>query len=167
MLPRTDVEHRTPSPAHRESQPPVPEPRAPEHLGPWLRERVEPRVAVVVAVAWFVLFQVAALLEPQTSHAVPVVAVVLEVGMWVLLGATVVGLATRRRWGLLASLGGAGVATAASIACPTTGHHPVGAWWFGQMACVLALVAVSAWALRTPAASDAGELHEEGAGPRP
>jgi hypothetical protein len=164
MLPRTDVENRTPSPA-RAPEPPASDRRAPEHLGPWLRERVEPRVAVVVAVAWFVLWQIAALLEPETSHEVPVIAVVLEVGMWVLLGMTVVGLATRRRWGLLASLGGAGVATAASIACPTTGHHPVGAWWFGQMACVLALVAVSTWALRTAAESDRGELHEEGARP--
>jgi hypothetical protein len=40
------------------------------------------------------------------------------------------------------------LATAASIACPVTGHHGFGAWWFGQMACVLALVAVSAVALR-------------------
>ncbi len=169
MLERTDVENRKPSPV-RAPEPTAPEAtapeaRAPEHLGPWLRERVEPRVAIVVAVAWFVLWQAAALLEPQTSHEVPVVAVVLEVAMWVLLGATVVGLATRRRWGLLASLGGAGVATAASVACPTTGHHPVGTWWFGQMACVLALVAVSAWALRTPAESGVGELDEKGARP--
>ena len=31
---------------------------------------------------------------------------------------------------------------AASIACPISGHHQFGTWWFGQMACMLALVAI-------------------------
>jgi hypothetical protein len=29
-----------------------------------------------------------------------------------------------------------------------SGHHPFGAWWFGQMACVLALAAISVVAIR-------------------
>jgi hypothetical protein len=58
------------------------------------------------------------------------------------------GLVMQRRWGLLASLAAAILATAASIACPVTGHHSFGTWWFGQMACMLGLVAISAVALR-------------------
>lgn len=156
----TAVEHGTSSRAG------APAPRAPEHrAAAWSCARVDGRDALVVAVAWFVLVQVASLLEPETTHHVPVVATILEVTLWVFLGAMVVGLATRRRWGFLASLGAAVIATAASIACPTTGHHAVGAWWFGQMACVLALVGVSTWALRSPA-SGVGELDEQGSAPR-
>jgi hypothetical protein len=162
---RIAVEHGTPSPP-RLPEPEVREPDVPElHVGAWSRERIDGRVALVVGVAWFVLIQVASLLEPTTTHEVPVAAVVLEVAMWAFLIATVVGLSVRRRWGLVASFGGAAVATAASVACPTTGHHAIGAWWFGQMACVLALVAVSVWAMRTPAVSGGGELGEER--PRP
>jgi len=63
------------------------------------------------------------------------------------------GLALRRRWGLVASLGGAVLATAAAVACPTSGHHQFGLWWYGEMACVLALVGVSVAALRMSAVS--------------
>jgi peptidoglycan/LPS O-acetylase OafA/YrhL len=113
----------------------------------WLRERVDGRVALAVGVAWFVLFQIAMLLEPATSHTVPVVGVVLEIVMWTLLATMIAGLIAQRRWGFAGSLAAAVFATAGSIACPTTGHHPFGAWWFGQMVCVIALVAVSATAL--------------------
>ena len=38
-------------------------------------------------------------------------------------------------------------ATAAAIACPVTGHHTFGTWWFGEMACVLTLLGISVAAL--------------------
>ncbi|MET0627662.1 MAG: hypothetical protein ABW033_04320 [Acidimicrobiia bacterium] len=114
----------------------------------WLQDRIDGRIALVVGVAWFVLFQIAMLLEPATSHSVPVIGVLLEVTMWTMLATMVTGLIAQRRWGIAASLATAVFATAGSIACPTTGHHPFGAWWFGQMACVLALVAISAVALQ-------------------
>jgi peptidoglycan/LPS O-acetylase OafA/YrhL len=114
----------------------------------WLQDRIDGRIALVVGVAWFVLFQVAMMLEPTTSHSVPFIGVLLEVVMWTLLATMIAGFIAQRRWGLAASLATAVFATAGSIACPTTGHHPFGAWWFGQMACVLALVAISAVALQ-------------------
>jgi hypothetical protein len=109
----------------------------------WLGERIPGSVAAGVGITWFVLMQVAFLLEPASNHEVPVIGLVLEISMYVLLAAMVTGLVMQRRWGLVASLAGAVLATAASIACPVTGHHSFGAWWFGQMACMLALVAVS------------------------
>jgi len=120
----------------------------PRYTRAWLQERVDGRVALGVGVAWFVLLQIAMMLEPETSNTVPIIGVVLEVVMWTLLATMIAGLIAQRRWGIAASLATAVFATAGSIACPTTGHHPFGLWWFGQMACVLALVAISAVALQ-------------------
>jgi hypothetical protein len=114
----------------------------------WLQERIDGRVALAVGVSWFVLNEIAFALEPASQQSVPVIGIVLEVSMYVLLSAMLAGLIMQRRWGLLASFGAAVLATAASIACPVTGHHAFGAWWFAQMACMLALVAISVVALR-------------------
>jgi hypothetical protein len=113
----------------------------------WLAESVDGRLGGVVGVAWFVLIQVAYLLEPRTDHPVPVIGVLLEVTMYVLLATMITGLVMQRRFGLVASVGAAVLATAAAIACPVTGHHSFGTWWFGQMACVLALVGITVAAL--------------------
>jgi len=114
----------------------------------WLRERIDGRLAAGVGIAWLVLLQIAFALEPVTHQPEPAYGVVLELTMWLLLATMVTGLVMQRRWGLVASLGAAGFMTALSVACPVSGHHPFGAWWFGQMACVLALVAISVVALR-------------------
>jgi peptidoglycan/LPS O-acetylase OafA/YrhL len=114
----------------------------------WLRERIDGRLAAGVAIAWFVLLQVAMALEPVTHQPEPSYGIVLELVMWLLLATMVAGLVMQRRWGLVASLGAAGFLTALSVACPVSGHHPFGAWWFGQMACVLALAAISVVAIR-------------------
>jgi hypothetical protein len=113
----------------------------------WLQEQIDGRIGVAVGIAWIVLMQIAFALEPRTDHDVPIVGIVLEVTMYALLATMVTGLVMQRRFGLVASLGAAVLATAAAIACPITGHHSFGSWWFAQMACVLALVAVSIAAL--------------------
>jgi hypothetical protein len=113
----------------------------------WLRERIDGRLALGVGIAWIVLMQIAFALEPASNHEVPVIGLVLELSMYGLLATMIAGLVMQQRFGLVASLGAAVLATAASIACPVTGHHTFGSWWFGQMACVLALVAISAYAL--------------------
>jgi hypothetical protein len=100
-----------------------------------------------VGIAWFVLLQIAFALEPVTHQPEPSYGIALELVMWLLLATTIAGLVMQRRWGLVSSLGAAGFLTALSIACPVSGHHPFGAWWFGQMACVLALDAISVVAI--------------------
>jgi hypothetical protein len=114
----------------------------------WLQERIDGRLAAGVAVAWFVLLQVAMALEPVTHRPEPSYGILLELTMWLLLASMVTGLVMQRRWGLVASLAAAGFFTALSVACPVSGHHPFGAWWFGQMACALGLVAVGVTAIR-------------------
>jgi len=114
----------------------------------WLGATISGRWAAGVAAAWYVLYSAATVIEPETHHEVPLVA---EIVGYALLAAMLVmatGLITLQRWGLVASLGAAGLLVAASVACPTTGHHPIGAWWFAQMACSFALVGVSVAALR-------------------
>ena len=113
----------------------------------WLTERISAEVGVMIGATWYVLFMIATGLEPRATGPNPTWAVVLS---FVFLGALVVtaaGLLARRRWGLLASLGAAGIFTAFSVACPISGHHGLAPWWFGQMACALGLVGVSAFAL--------------------
>jgi hypothetical protein len=39
-----------------------------------------------------------------------------------------------------------------------SGHHPFGAWWFGQMACALGMVGVSLFALSRPTPASEPEL---------
>jgi len=125
----------------------------PLEMRAWLRERIDGRVGLGVGIAWIVLMQIAFALEPASNHEVPVIGLVLELSMYALLATMIAGLVMQQRFGLVASLGAAVLATAASIACPVTGHHTFGSWWFGQMACVLALVAISAYALRQRASA--------------
>jgi hypothetical protein len=137
--------------------PPPPEARHPLHLPSkeWLAEAIDGRVALGLGLVWLVLTEVAVALEPATSHEMPVIGAMLALAMWSLVACMAVGLVMRRRWGLAGAVAASVFLTAESIACPTTGHHPFGAWWFGQMACVLALVAVSVYALmRAPRVDD-------------
>jgi hypothetical protein len=147
-----DVEHRDET---------IHEPDLAHRVGrEWLAERVSGRSALAVAGAWLVLSQLSYVLEPASNYEVPVIATLLEVVMWTLLATMTAGLVMQRRFGFAVSLGAAVVATAASIACPTTGHHSFGAWWFGQMACVLGLVAISVVALRSRAVSGVRQLDQ-------
>jgi hypothetical protein len=118
----------------------------------WLAERISTETGVLLAATWYVLFVIGSALEPQSHAATPVWAIALSVVLFAVMAVMAVGLLVRRRWGVLASLGAGGLFTAAAVACPTTGHHPMGPWWFGQMACALGLVGASMFALRRPAA---------------
>ena len=114
----------------------------------WLHERIDGRLGGGLAVGWLVLTQIAFALEPSTNQPEPAYGIALEVVMLLLLATMVTGMVMQRRLGLVASLGAAGFFTAMSVACPVSGHHPFGAWWYGQMACALGLVALSVIAIR-------------------
>jgi hypothetical protein len=118
----------------------------------WLQERISTETAVMLAAVWYVLFVIGTALEPSVATPTPGWLVAVSVGFFSVLAVMAVGLLARRRWGVLAGLGAAGIFTALAVACPTSGHHAIAPWWFGQMACALGLVAASAVALRRPAA---------------
>ncbi len=117
----------------------------------WLCERIDGRVAAGVGIAWYVLFGIAQAIEPAPANpnAVPAwIESAISVVFLAALAVMLPGLIARRRWGLLASLGAAVVFVAATIACPTTGHHEFGLWWLGEMACAAALLGISVATLR-------------------
>jgi peptidoglycan/LPS O-acetylase OafA/YrhL len=131
----------------------------------WLQERVDGWTCATLAASWFVLLQVATALEPATNRTEPFYGVALELAMWLLLATMVTGLVMQRRFGQVASLAAAGFLTAMSIACPVSGHHPFGTWWYGQITCVLALLAISAVVLRRSLAHEGGRSRTRGSRP--
>jgi 4-amino-4-deoxy-L-arabinose transferase-like glycosyltransferase len=125
--------------------------------GAWLRERIPSNLALFVGVAWYVLFFIGMALEPEPTHpdVIPVwLGATIDVALLGLLAVTAAGLLARRRWGLVASMGAATFFAGLSVACPVSGHHGFGAWWYGQMACAIGLVAISIAALRRSGAPD-------------
>jgi hypothetical protein len=123
----------------------------------WLQERIDGRLAAGIAIGWLVAYELAAALEPVTHQPEPWYGVVLGVAFLGLIATTAAGLIAQRRWGLVVSVAAAGFFTALSVACPVSGHHPFGAWWFGQMACALAMlggsVAALSWTVSAGAAA--------------
>jgi|GEM_PF-3495468 len=106
--------------------------------------------ALVLTVAWIVIFTVGAALEPKPANpdAMPFLAGVLASGLmtgWLVMAA---GFAQRRRYGAAGSLGAAGVLVAMTVACPLSGHHAgIGTWWWFEVAGSLTLLAASRAAL--------------------
>jgi hypothetical protein len=106
----------------------------------WLQERIDGRIAAGIGIGWLVAYELAMALEPVTHKPEPWYGVLLSVTFLGLIAATATGLVMQRRWGLVVSVAAAGFFTALSVACPVSGHHPFGAWWFGQMACALGML---------------------------
>ena len=126
----------------------------------WLQERIDGRLAVGVGVAWLLAYEVAGSLEPVTHQPEPWYGVALGVAFLALVAATVAGLIAQRRWGLVVSVAAAGFFTALSVACPVSGHHPFGPWWYGQMACALGMLGGSVAALSWSARTEPGDAPE-------
>jgi hypothetical protein len=117
----------------------------------WLGQQISAQLALIVGASWYVLFSIAVALEPTADHpeAFPAwLGATIELTLLGLLAVTAAGLITRRRFGLVAALGAAAWFVAMAVACPVSGHHSFGAWWYGQMACALGLVAITVAALR-------------------
>lgn len=109
-------------------------------------EAIPRRSAITLLVAWVVLFPLAIALEPlpAATDPVPWWGIVAEIGLLAALAATVTGLVRSKRWGVGASLVASSIFTLGVFACPATGHHAMGFWWFGELAAAIALVALSA-----------------------
>ena len=123
----------------------------------WLGGRISGGLAAGIGMAWFVAYQVAGSLEPVTHQPEPWYGIALNVGLLALIAATATGLIMQRRWGLAVSIAAALAFTALSVACPVSGHHPFGAWWFGQMACALGMLGASVAALSWSSRADEPE----------
>ncbi len=120
---------------------PVP---APPTRNPVARQLSRP-LSVTLLVAWAVGFPLALALEPTPANAgvIPWWSFFVDIGLMTAIAAAFVGLAKGRRSGAGASFVAASILTAGVFACPATGHHTIGLWWFGEFAIALALVALS------------------------
>jgi hypothetical protein len=117
----------------------------------WLQDRVAPGWAFGLLAGWYGLFLLAQVLQPEPDAHDGLLAWIgaaLAVVFVAALLVTAIGLAVRQRWGLVASLGTAGLLFADSIACPLTGHHELGAFVFVQAVGAVALAGTSIRALR-------------------
>jgi MFS family permease len=126
----------------------------------WLQGRIDGRLAAGIGIAWLVTYQVAVSLEPVTHKPEPWYGVVLGVTFLALIAGMVTGLVMQQRWGIVLSVAAAAFFTALSVACPVSGHHPFGAWWFGQMACALGMLGGSIAALNRSSHRDAAPERE-------
>jgi hypothetical protein len=100
---------------------------------------------------WVAVVFVASALEPPPANpnAAPVLASILTTLFIAGLGATaLLALTASRSRTAMASVYTGGVALAMTIACPAVGHHHLAAWWFAQLAVVLAPIAWSLGQLR-------------------
>jgi hypothetical protein len=107
--------------------------------------------AAALGLGWPLAFLVTRVMAsaPADPQAVaPVVASLFGAGLMLalLLTATMAG-GRDPRVAIAATVTGV-LALVDTVACPVSGHHSYGAWWFAQMAVVVAMLAVSVAALR-------------------
>ncbi len=117
----------------------------------WLQDPVSRPWAYGLLAGWWGLFLLAQAIQPEPAAEHGMLAWIGAALSIVFFGALLVaaaGLALRQRWGLVASLGAAGLLVADSIACPLTGHHDFGAFVVIQAVGSVALAGTSIRALR-------------------
>jgi hypothetical protein len=133
------------------AQTPKTEPAPRSDTRSWLQEPVSKPWAYGLLAGWWGLFLLAQALQPDAAAEHGMMAWIGAVLSVVFFGALLVaatGLVLRQRWGLVASLGAAGLLVADSIACPLTGHHQFGAFVVIQAVGSVALAGMSIRALR-------------------
>ena len=110
--------------------------------------------AAVLGLGWPIVWWVLPYIEPMPAHpqaAVSTVEVVVTVGLLACLFATSVLAGTRRRAAAPAAFVTGLVSVTMVVSCPVSGHHHFGLWWLGELALVLAMLAVSVAGLRATA----------------
>lgn len=106
--------------------------------------RISNRWALTLGAAWIAFIAAVTVLEPApATSTIAWWEEVLVLVQLASLGAIATGLARRTSWAGGASLAGGLMFTASTFACPATGHHAFGLWWFGEFAVVLAVTALS------------------------
>jgi hypothetical protein len=95
--------------------------------------------------SWLAVFLAIGLFEPTPSNpdaAIPAWGAASTAGFFVLLAATVAGLARRRAWAFATSAAAGLVGAALAYACRASGHH-LGSWWLAELGMFAAVTAVS------------------------
>jgi hypothetical protein len=112
--------------------------------------RLTPTWSGILGFGWPLAVVVSIALEPAPADpeaAVPVIVSLASLALFAALVATAVAAGNRHPSAAVAGVVTGLIAVACGAACPATGHHAIGPWWFGQMGLTLAMLAVSAAAL--------------------
>lgn len=113
---------------------------------------ISPVLAWVLGLGWPIAIVVATAIEPAAADPSAVPSAMDSLISMVVLGLlAATGLAAYARHLRTPSWAGAlGVVTLGLVAaCPASGHHAIGTWWFAQLAVIGAMAAVSLGALRS------------------
>ena len=128
--------------------PPAP-PAAPEPA-PRMKRVLTPTGLRLLGAALVGLFVLGVVIEPPADGPQPVLSLAEETiatAMTLFMVAALAGFLRGRRWALWPALGFGGLLAVNVALCPTTGHHELAGWWFGQVAIGAAMVALPALAL--------------------
>ncbi|HEX6032220.1 MAG TPA: hypothetical protein VFY90_12385 [Tepidiformaceae bacterium] len=61
--------------------------------------------------------------------------------------ATLAGALSLRRWGIATAFAVAVFSLALVLSCPLSGHHTFGAWWLGEITCVMAATGIAGYGM--------------------
>jgi hypothetical protein len=118
--------------------------------------------AAVMGVGWplAIIAWLAVMPAPaDPDAAVPVLVDLATLGLELALVTTAIAAGVRHRGAAVGGLVTGLLAMTFTVTCPVSGHHTLGLWWFGQLAIVTVMLALSAIAFQRthrPAASDLG-----------
>ena len=104
----------------------------------------------LLGAAMVALFVLSVVIEPAADGPQPVLSLAEEIiatVMTLLMVGALAGFLRGRRWALGPALGLGGLLAVSVALCPTTGHHQLAGWWFGQVVIGAAMVALPAAAL--------------------
>ena len=112
--------------------------------------RLTPTWSGILGFGWPLAVVVSIALEPAPADpeaAVPVIVSLASLALFAALVATAVAAGNRHPSAAVAGVVTGLIALGFTVTCPVSGHHTLGAWWFGQLALTLAMLGVSAAAL--------------------
>jgi hypothetical protein len=112
--------------------------------------RLTPTWAGILGFGWPLALVVSIAIEPAPANpeaAVPVIVSLASLGFFTALVATAVAAGNRHPSAAVAGVVTGLIALAFTVTCPVSGHHTIGAWWFGQLGLTLAMLGASAAAL--------------------
>jgi hypothetical protein len=106
--------------------------------------------AIALGIGWPVATIASIALEPVPADpeaSVPAIVVLASYALLAALGTTAIAAGLRHPSAAVAGAFAGLIALTFTISCPASGHHAMGAWWFGQLALNLGMLAVSIAAL--------------------
>jgi len=134
----------TPAPVRRPAQ-------ASPNSQPQALGQLSDRWAAVLGIGWPLAIVASMALEPtpaDPSAPVPVLAELANLGLLFALVGTAIAAGVRHGAAAVGGVVTGLLVVSLAIACPVSGHHAIGLWWFAELGILTAMLAVSGVALQ-------------------